>query len=199
MDCRQLIVAVLLCCLPPPGAGRRKREKATLRFSDCGTDPHRPIRFLAVKAHPIPVIVPGTLYVTMAGNVTYDLPRRLTVELSIMKYIFGFAITVPCLKGRIGSCTYENICASLERFERRRCPRSLRRHGLPCHCPFRAGEFSVHDLPLNVPKVHGYAASLLNGDYRLTLSVYDEEHIQLGCLELKFSMKKRHRGWLFKI
>ena len=68
-----------------------------------GSDPYRPIRFLTVKAHPIPVIVPGTLYVTMVGNVTYDLPRRLSVELSIMKYFFGFAVTVPCLKGRIGS------------------------------------------------------------------------------------------------
>ncbi|KAL8596499.1 hypothetical protein ACOMHN_026668 [Nucella lapillus] len=36
MDHRQLILAVLLCCLPPT-AGRRKREKATLRFSDCGS------------------------------------------------------------------------------------------------------------------------------------------------------------------
>ena len=68
-----------------------------------GSDPHRPIRFLTVKAHPIPVIVPGTLYVTLAGNLTTDLPRRLTVELSIMKYFFGFPFTVPCLKGRIGS------------------------------------------------------------------------------------------------
>ena len=60
------------------------------------------------------------------------------------------------------SSTYDNICTSLERFERRRCPRSLRQHGLQCHCPFQAGYFSVQDLPLNVPKVHGYAGSLLN-------------------------------------
>ncbi|KAK7097360.1 hypothetical protein V1264_004351 [Littorina saxatilis] len=199
MDCRQLILAVLLFCLPPSALSRRKREKATLRFSDCGSDPNRPIHFQMVKAHPIPVIVPGTLYVTMAGNLTADLPRRLRVELSIMKYFFGFPFTVPCFRGKIGSCVYDNICDSLERFEGRRCPRTLRQHGLQCHCPFHAGHFSVQDLPLNVPKVQGYAGSLLNGDYKLMLSVYDEERVQLGCLELKFSMKKRHRGWLFKI
>lgn len=71
--------------------------------SDTGSDPDRLIHFHEVKAHPMPIIVPGTLYVTFAGNFTSDLPRRLTVELNIMKYFFGFPFSVPCLKGGIGS------------------------------------------------------------------------------------------------
>nr|KAG5705442.1 hypothetical protein BaRGS_004569 [Batillaria attramentaria] len=145
-DSGHVILALLLCLLPVTSQARRKRDKATLRFSDCGSDPDRPIHFSTVRAHPIPVIVPGTLYVTLAGNLTSDLPRRLT-----------------------------------------------------CHCPFLAGPFSVHNLALNVPRVHGYAGSLLNGDYKLVLTILGEQRVQLGCLELKFSMKKRHRGWLFKI
>jgi hypothetical protein len=39
----------------------------------------------------------------------------------------------------------------------------------------------------------------LQGDYKLVMSMYDDEREELGCLELRFSMKKRHRGWLFKI
>ncbi|PVD34726.1 hypothetical protein C0Q70_06003 [Pomacea canaliculata] len=142
LGCAQLMLTLLLVQLPVVQS-RRKREKATLTFSDCGSDPDRLIHFHEVKAHPMPIIVPGTLYVTFAGNFTSDLPRRLTVELNIMN-------------------TYDNVCASLERFEGRRCPRSLRQRGLQCHCPFLAGHFAVSDLPLNVPRVKGYAGSLLN-------------------------------------
>ena len=37
------------------------------------------------------------------------------------------------------------------------------------------------------------------GDYELVLNIFGENKKVLGCLEMKFSMKKRHRGWLFKI
>ncbi|XP_076468423.1 ganglioside GM2 activator-like [Babylonia areolata] len=199
MDDRQMIAFILmLCCLSPLCQSLRKQEK-TLKFSDCGSDPQRPIMFGLVKARPIPVVVPGTLYVTLKGSMTSQLPRHLTIELHVMKYIFGFPFTVPCLRGRIGSCTYDDFCSSLERFEERPCPRRLQRYGVPCRCHVQAGNFSVQDLPLNVPKVQGYAASLLNGDYKLVISVYDIDHVELGCLELQFTVKKRHSGWLFKI
>lgn len=37
------------------------------------------------------------------------------------------------------------------------------------------------------------------GDYKLELNILDEDRAELGCLQLTFSMKKRHQGWLFKI
>lgn len=40
---------------------------------------------------------------------------------------------------------------------------------------------------------------LLQGDYEVVFRFLDENKDELGCLEVKFSMKKRHRGWLFKI
>ncbi|KAK0041561.1 ganglioside GM2 activator, partial [Biomphalaria pfeifferi] len=61
------------------------------------------IYFDYVHATPMPVIVPGTLFVTVLGNVTMDLPRRVNVYLEIKKYIFGFPFTVPCFNGGLGS------------------------------------------------------------------------------------------------
>ncbi|XP_005100086.1 ganglioside GM2 activator [Aplysia californica] len=98
-----------------------------------------------------------------------------------------------------GPGTYENICHSLETYESMGCPRAMRHHGLYCYCPFTAGKFHFKNLPVNMPKVHGFAGALLNGDYELELRIHEEEGDELGCLHIKFSMKKRNRGWLFKI
>ncbi|KAL5011483.1 hypothetical protein ScPMuIL_010034 [Solemya velum] len=147
----------------------------------------------------MPIITPGTLYVSLAGNVTHELPRRISIELVVKKYLIGIPFMLPCFNDRIGSCTYENICAYLDQYQKRRCPRTLRHHRLRCHCPFLAGDFSFKDIPLNIPKIGGFAGAFVNGDYEVVFRFLDEDKEELGCLELKFSMKKRHRGWLFKI
>lgn len=61
------------------------------------------IHFQHVDASPNPVVIPGTLHITMSGNVTSDLPRRVNVYLSMKKYLFGFPFPVPCLATGIGS------------------------------------------------------------------------------------------------
>ncbi|XP_067662986.1 ganglioside GM2 activator-like [Haliotis asinina] len=198
MYVRGIVLVVFLCGCAVVSA-RRKRERTILRFADCGKENNRPIHFYDVKASPMPVIIPGTLYVSFTGNVTEDLPRRVSVELSIMKYFFGIPFMIPCFDNHIGSCTYDNICHRLEKYEQSGCPKTLRAYNVQCHCPFQAGDFTVSRVPVNVPKIHGFAGALINGDYELVLSILDENRSQLGCLELKFSMKKRHRGWLFKI
>ncbi|XP_050416839.1 ganglioside GM2 activator [Patella vulgata] len=178
---------------------RKKREKNMFKFSDCGTNPNRPIYFTQVSASPMPIIIPGTLYVSLSGNITYDLPRRLSLEISITKYFFGVPFMIPCINSYIGSCTYDNICARFEQYESSGCPRSLWGYGIQCHCPVAATDFSIKKIPVNVPKIHGFAAPLINGNYALTVSILGENRVELGCLEVKFSMKKRHRGWIFKI
>lgn len=37
------------------------------------------------------------------------------------------------------------------------------------------------------------------GDYGVTIKVLDEFMTELGCVEMKLSLKKRHKGWLFRI
>ena len=56
---------------------------------------------------------------------------------------------------------YEHICDNLERFEVLGCPKTLKQYGLQCHCPFKSGEFQVRNLPLNIPKIHGFARAFI--------------------------------------
>ncbi|ESP01955.1 hypothetical protein LOTGIDRAFT_157083 [Lottia gigantea] len=164
-----------------------------------GTNPDRVIHFTKISAFPMPIIIPGTLYVSLAGNITHDLPRRISLELSITKYFFGVPFMIPCINSYIGSCTYENVCSRFERYEKHGCPRSMSYYGIQCHCPIKAADFSIVKIPVNVPKINGFASALLNGHYALRVAIVDESREELGCLEVKFALKKRHRGWIFKI
>ncbi|GFR71066.1 ganglioside GM2 activator [Elysia marginata] len=156
------LIALLLTIAPPGTESRRKsRRKALLGYADCGTGDDKIVHFHTVEATPIPVVVPGVLYLSLAGNVSADIPRRVNVYLSVKKYFFGFPFSVPCLSNGVGSCTYENICASLEAYEKYGCPPALG-NGVQCHCPFNAGEFNLVDVPVNIPKIEGFASPLLN-------------------------------------
>ncbi|KAJ8297514.1 hypothetical protein KUTeg_024045 [Tegillarca granosa] len=151
------------------------------------SDPYRPVIINSINVHPVPIITPGTLYVSLSGNLTYDLPRRISIQLEVRKYFIG----IP---------TYENICANLETYEKRsRCPRRLRPFNVQCYCPFKAGVFNIKDLAVNIPKIGGHAGAFIKGEYKVKFRILDENRDELGCLELNFSMKRRHRGWLFKI
>jgi hypothetical protein len=68
-----------------------------------GADPDRPLRFYDVKAHPIPIITPGTLYVSFKGNISRDLPRTIAIELGLVKYFVGIPFPLPCFDNRLGS------------------------------------------------------------------------------------------------
>ncbi|CAG2256765.1 ganglioside GM2 activator-like isoform X1 [Mytilus galloprovincialis] len=183
--------------------GRRKRDNKSFKFSDCGSDPNRPILFHHVKIHPNPIVTPGTLELSMAGNITHDLPRRISIEMKVTKYFFNrIPFSLPCFENQIGSCTYDNICQNLERFEKRqRCPKRLRHLDIQCYCPFHAGVFSVKNLAVNIPRIGGYAGSFVKvrGDYAVNFRILDEDSGELGCLNLRFAMKKRNKGWLFRI
>ncbi|XP_052282673.1 ganglioside GM2 activator-like isoform X2 [Dreissena polymorpha] len=193
------IVIVLLSSVIKCGKSRRKREKPGLKYSDCGTEPGRPLRFFEVKANPVPIVTPGTLYVSFRGNITRDLPRDISFEIGLTKYLIGIPFPLPCFDSSLGSCMYYNICDNLQKYEVMGCPKTLKQYGVQCSCPFKAGEINVKNLPLNIPKVRGFAQAFIRGDYGLKLRVLDGHSKELGCIQLGFSVKKRYRGWLFKI
>lgn len=57
----------------------------------------------------------------------------------------------------------------------------------------------MKNLAVNIPKIGGYAGSFVKGDYAVNFRVLDENDDELGCLNLRFAMKKRNKGWLFRI
>ncbi|XP_029639008.1 ganglioside GM2 activator-like [Octopus sinensis] len=189
---------LLLLELNKTFAGKRRQERSVLRFADCGKSQHRVITINHVRINPMPIVAPGTVYLSMAGTLSHDLPRRLTVDLNVTKYIFKVPFRLPCFNRRFGSCMYDNICNSLEKYQIYGCPKELTDKNLRCHCPFLNGNFRIDKLPLSIPKFGGFAGPLINGHYKLHVRVLGDEKEELGCLELKFSIRKRSKGWFFK-
>ena len=54
------------------------------------------------------------------------------MELEIEKKMFVW-IKIPCIDG-VGSCDYDDACALLSSIK---CPKELKKYGIPCHCPFQ--------------------------------------------------------------
>ena len=68
-----------------------------------GVGDEKIVHFHTVQATPIPVVLPGVLYLSLAGNVSADLPRRVNVYLNVKKFIYGFPLVLPCLSNGVGS------------------------------------------------------------------------------------------------
>ncbi|XP_048775360.2 ganglioside GM2 activator-like isoform X1 [Ostrea edulis] len=199
-DMKKLALFVLLV-LNTFALARRKRNDPEFWYNDCGAE-NRSVIFNNLLLFPTPIITPGTLYISMNGNITRELPRRLSIQLVVNKYWIGIPFMLPCFNNQIGSCLYEDICDNLAAFERRRrCPKMLRDHQIQCYCPFHAGTFSFKNLAINIPKIGGFAGAFVKvrGDYGVTIKVLDESKAELGCVEMKLSLKKRNKGWLFRI
>lgn len=64
---------------------------------------NRSVIFNNLLLFPTPIITPGTLYISMSGNITRDLPRKLSIQLTVHKYWIGIPFMLPCFNNQIGS------------------------------------------------------------------------------------------------
>ncbi|XP_074650423.1 ganglioside GM2 activator-like [Tubulanus polymorphus] len=200
-----ILQVVLLKSICDGKRTRRKREhhkRAKLHLEDCG-GPHKLVRLVSLHAHPLPIMSPGKLRVSFRLHIAKQLPETIMLNVTVNKYLFGFAFAVPCIDDTIGTCSYHNICQHLsKRYESTcTCPRQMVKFGVPCTCPFKPGNYKMHNIGFHIPKLHGMAALMAQGEYDLRASLVDEKTgIELGCAYTKFSMKRKKPkggGWFF--
>lgn len=94
--------------------------------------------------------------------------------------IAGYSVKLPCVED-VGSCDYDNFCIEWAEM----CPKYFGKFGLPCSCPFPAGNYSVTNAVVpRAPKLplHG----LIN--LRLTGTFLSPSKGYLGCFRLAFSV-----------
>ncbi|EHB06927.1 Ganglioside GM2 activator [Heterocephalus glaber] len=113
---------------------------------------------------------------------------ELQVELTVEKEVAGLWIKIPCVE-QLGSCTYEDICNLLANFipPGEPCPEPLHTYGLPCHCPFKEGTYSLprSDFTLPALELPGWLSS---GNYRIQ-SIVSGGGKRLGCVKISASLK----------
>nr|XP_058137039.1 ganglioside GM2 activator isoform X2 [Dasypus novemcinctus] len=154
---------------------------------DEGRDP-AVVKSLTVE--PDPIIFPGNLTVSADVKTSVRLSSPQKVELTVEKEVAGFWVKIPCVE-QIGSCTYNDFCEVLVNIipPGEPCPEPLRTLGLPCHCPFKEGTYSLPRSDFTMPDLE-LPSWLTTGSYRIQ-GILSSGGKRLGCLKISASLKGR--------
>ncbi|XP_059947329.1 LOW QUALITY PROTEIN: ganglioside GM2 activator-like [Mesoplodon densirostris] len=178
--------------LAGPAAPARILSKAlqalgSVSWDNCdeGKDP-AVINSLTVE--PDPIVVPRNMTISAEVRTTVDLKDPLKVVLTLENEVAGFWVKVPCVE-QLGSCTYENFCNVLEMLIplENPCQEPLHTCGLPCHCPFKEGTYSLPKSDFFLPDVE-LPSWLSSGKYQSEI-ILSSNGKRLGCAKISASLK----------
>ncbi|KAK1343478.1 hypothetical protein QTO34_016258 [Cnephaeus nilssonii] len=152
---------------------------------DGGKDP---VLIKSLNVEPNPIVEPGNVTVSAETHTSVPLSSPLKVDLTVQKEMAGFWVKVPCVE-QIGSCTYEDICNVFDIFlpPGEPCPEPLHTYGLPCHCPFKEGKYSLPKSVINIPHLD-LPSWLSTGNYRIQ-NILSSGKKHLGCFKIDVSLE----------
>lgn len=166
---------------------KRPSQLGGFSWDNCdeGKDP-AVIKSLTLQ--PDPIVVPGDVIVSAEGKTSVPLTSPQKVELTVEKEVAGFWVKIPCVE-QLGSCSYENVCNMIDECipPGEPCPEPLHTLGLPCHCPFKEGTYSLPTSNFTVPDLE-LPSWLSTGNYRIQ-SILSSGGKRLGCIKIAVSLK----------
>ncbi|MBN3279872.1 SAP3 protein, partial [Polyodon spathula] len=141
----------------------------------------------ALSLSPDPISIPGDLKANAAGSTSVAFTSPLALNVTLEKEVAGFWVKVPCVE-ELGSCHYRDLCQILDTLTPpgQDCPEPLHTYGIPCHCPFKAGDYSLPDSDFYLPDAD-LPYWLTNGNYKV-VGVLGSAGQELGCLKLTLSL-----------
>lgn len=169
--------------------GFRKVKKAQVLgfdWKNCGK-PDAPAVLKSLTVSPDPISIPGDLMASASGSTTVELDSPLSLSVVLEKEVAGFWVKIPCLDD-LGSCHYDDACDLLNQVipPGQDCPEPLHSYGLPCHCPFKAGSYSLPQSDFYLPDMD-LPYWLTNGHYRVQ-GVLGSDGNELGCLKIALAL-----------
>ncbi|KAK6299323.1 hypothetical protein J4Q44_G00308330 [Coregonus suidteri] len=157
-------------------------------WENCGK-PDDPAVLKTLALSPDPITVPGDLTASASGTTTVELAAPLAVNVTRRRNlgVAGSGSRVPCLE-EIGSCHYTDGCDLLNQLipPGTDCPEPLHTYGIPCHCPFKAGVYTLPESDFYLPDID-LPYWLTNGHYRVQ-GVLGAVGKELGCLKITFAV-----------
>ncbi|KAJ8015057.1 hypothetical protein DPEC_G00022180 [Dallia pectoralis] len=155
-------------------------------WENCGK-PEDPAVLKTLVLSPDPITIPGDLTASASGSTTVELASPLAVNVTLEKEVAGFWIKVPCVD-EIGSCQYTDVCNLLNLLipPGQDCPEPLHTYGMPCHCPFKAGVYTLPESGFYLPDMD-LPYWLTNGHYKVQ-GVFGSMEKELGCLKITFAV-----------
>ncbi|XP_032463505.1 LOW QUALITY PROTEIN: ganglioside GM2 activator-like [Phocoena sinus] len=181
--------------LAGPAAPARILSKAVrlggVSWGNCDEGKH-PAVVNSLTVEPDPIVIPRHVTINAAVRTTVGLKDPLKAVLALENEVAGFWVEVPGVK-QLGSCAYENFCDVLEVLTplENPCPEPLHTCGLPCHCPFKEGTYSLPKSNFFLPDLQ-LPSWLSSGNYRSETILSNGK--RLGCAEVSASLKGRQGG-----
>ncbi|KAM4621810.1 ganglioside GM2 activator-like [Polymixia lowei] len=155
-------------------------------WKNCGK-PEDPAVLKTLDLSPDPISIPGDLTASASGSTAVLLASPLSLNLTIEREVAGFWVKIPCVED-LGSCHYPDACDLLNQIipPGQDCPEPLHTYGLPCHCPFKAGSYSLPQSDFYLPEVE-LPYWLTNGQYRVQ-GVLGTQGKELGCVKVALAL-----------
>ncbi|XP_075902700.1 ganglioside GM2 activator [Nelusetta ayraudi] len=184
-----LLLALLLNRVDGSLAGLRRVNRLQLLgfdWKNCGQEDD-PAVLTSLSLSPDPIIIPGDLSAAASGSTKVELSTPLSVNVTVEKEVAGFWVKVPCVE-KVGSCHYPDACAILDELipPGQECPPPLSVYELPCHCPFKAGSYSLPQTDFDVPHID-MPSWMTNGNYRVQ-AVLGANGKELGCVKMALAL-----------
>ncbi|XP_030622344.1 ganglioside GM2 activator [Chanos chanos] len=166
---------------------RRKLTKMWgFSWANCGK-PDDPAVLKTLELSPDPIAIPGDLTASAMGTTSVELASPLALNVTLEKEVAGIWIKVPCVE-EVGSCHYSDICELLDTLipPGQDCPEPLHTYGIPCHCPFKAGDYTLPQTDFYLPDVD-LPFWLTNGNYKAQ-GVLGSDGKELSCVKVSLSI-----------
>ncbi|CAN9515209.1 unnamed protein product [Ophioblennius macclurei] len=183
-----LLAAVFtpFCCRSTSTRRGVKTKLFNFDWKNCGK-PDDPAALTSLSVSPDPIAIPGDITASASGSTSVELAAPLAVNVTLEKEVAGFWVKVPCVE-ELGSCHYEDACEILNQLvpPGQDCPEPLHSYGLPCHCPFKAGTYSLPQSDFYLPDMD-LPYWLTNGNYRVQ-GVLGGRGQEIGCLKVGVSI-----------
>lgn len=168
---------------------RRLSKVGGFSWENCG-EGKDPVVLQSLSVAPDPISIPGNLRISAAVNGNKAMASPLKTVLVVEKALGDLWIQLPCID-QLGSCTYDDICTILDTLipPGTPCPEPLLTYGIPCHCPFKAGSYSLPASDFALPDVE-LPSFMTNGNYRVR-AVVSSKGEELACVKLGFSLQSQ--------
>uniref|UniRef100_H3BD97 Ganglioside GM2 activator n=1 Tax=Latimeria chalumnae TaxID=7897 RepID=H3BD97_LATCH len=169
------------------GAARVLTQVGTFAWSNCGTA-QEPASIHSLSVQPDPIAIPGDLKVSAAAAASVALTSPLMANLTLHREVAGVWVKIPCIE-EIGSCVYD-VCSLLDEVipPGQPCPEPLHTYGIPCHCPFKAGDYSMPESNFFLPSLD-LPYWLTSGNYKL-VALLSHVGKELACAKFSFSIRE---------
>ncbi|XP_041354105.1 ganglioside GM2 activator-like [Gigantopelta aegis] len=191
------MLVLLLVAVFSQSLAQHWTDTGNIKWRKCGTS-HDWVHVTKFDIEPKPVLLPGTISVTLEGDISHRLGHQVTMDIIVEKQLLGTWVRVPCTGTHynVGTCHYTDPCNYLRTFERDgQCPPQLQNNGIQCTCPFDPKQLRLTRAGFHIGAVtHGFEGFLRdNNEYQVTIKLNDKHNadVERMCIQARVHINVR--------